>query len=108
ARLWRSSLVERGRRVREEPLHHSGGAGAANRTARLLGARAGTLAEAAERSLERATEGRFTHLVWLPVSLLTSLEQLFGQSKRNKWLRYFAVFCRIVLALGFIPSGIVK
>jgi hypothetical protein len=30
------------------------------------------------------------------------------QSQRNKWLRYFAVFCRIVLALGFIPSGIVK
>jgi uncharacterized membrane protein YphA (DoxX/SURF4 family) len=42
------------------------------------------------------------------VSSLTTLEQLYGQSKRNKWLRYFAVFCRIVLALGFIPSGIVK
>jgi uncharacterized membrane protein YphA (DoxX/SURF4 family) len=42
------------------------------------------------------------------MSLLTSFEQLHGESKRNKWFRYFAVFCRIVLALGFIPSGIVK
>jgi uncharacterized membrane protein YphA (DoxX/SURF4 family) len=39
---------------------------------------------------------------------LASLEQLYGESKRNKWLRYFAVFCRIMLALGFIPAGIVK
>ena len=39
---------------------------------------------------------------------MTSFEQLYGESKRNRWLRYFAVFCRIVLALGFIPAGIVK
>ena len=42
------------------------------------------------------------------MSLLTELERLYGESKRNKWLRYFAVFCRIALALGFIPSGLVK
>jgi uncharacterized membrane protein YphA (DoxX/SURF4 family) len=42
------------------------------------------------------------------MSLLTSLEQIYRESKRNKWFRYFAVFCRIALALGFIPSGIVK
>jgi uncharacterized membrane protein YphA (DoxX/SURF4 family) len=42
------------------------------------------------------------------MSLLTELERLYGESKRNKWLRYFAIFCRIALALGFIPSGIVK
>ena len=42
------------------------------------------------------------------MSLRTSLEQLYGESKRNKWLRYFAVWCRIMLALGFIPSGVVK
>jgi uncharacterized membrane protein YphA (DoxX/SURF4 family) len=36
------------------------------------------------------------------------LEQLYYQAKDNRWFRYFAVFCRIVLALGFIPSGIVK
>src|SRR5580765_1370488 len=42
------------------------------------------------------------------MSLLTDLERLYVESRRNKWLRYFAVFCRIALALGFIPSGIVK
>ncbi len=36
------------------------------------------------------------------------LERLYSELKRNKWLRYFAIFCRIALALGFIPSGIVK
>ncbi len=28
--------------------------------------------------------------------------------RRNKWLRWFAIFCRVALALGFIPAGIVK
>ena len=40
--------------------------------------------------------------------LLASLEQLYGEAKRSKWIRYFAVFCRIMLAAGFIPAGIVK
>ena len=35
-------------------------------------------------------------------------EQLYYEAKGNKWFRYFTIFCRIVLALGFIPSGIVK
>ena len=43
-----------------------------------------------------------------PMTLLTELERLYAELKRNKWLRYFAIFCRIALALGFIPSGIVK
>lgn len=42
------------------------------------------------------------------MELRTSLEQLYGESKRNRWFRYFTVFCRIALALGFIPAGIVK
>lgn len=37
-----------------------------------------------------------------------NLDRLYGESKRNKWLRYFAVSCRLALALGFIPAGIVK
>ena len=41
-------------------------------------------------------------------TLLAEFEQLYAELKRNKWLRYFAIFCRIALALGFIPSGIVK
>jgi uncharacterized membrane protein YphA (DoxX/SURF4 family) len=36
------------------------------------------------------------------------LEQFYYEAKRNKWFRYFTVFCRVALALGFIPSGIVK
>ncbi len=42
------------------------------------------------------------------MTLLTGFERLHGEMKSNKWIRWFAVFCRIVLALGFIPSGIVK
>jgi len=42
------------------------------------------------------------------MKLLAKLDHLYDECKRNKWLRYFAVFCRIALALGFIPSGIVK
>lgn len=39
---------------------------------------------------------------------MTKLEQFYFDAKRNRWFRYFTVFCRIALALGFIPSGIVK
>lgn len=39
---------------------------------------------------------------------LANLDHLYDECKRNQWLRYFAVFCRVALALGFIPSGIVK
>jgi hypothetical protein len=36
------------------------------------------------------------------------IEQLLHAAKGNRWLRYFTIFCRVTLALGFIPSGIVK
>ena len=42
------------------------------------------------------------------MNLLASLDHFYSECKRNQWLRYFAVFCRVALALGFIPSGIVK
>ena len=42
------------------------------------------------------------------MKLLAKLDHLYDECKRNQWLRYFAVFCRVALALGFIPSGIVK
>jgi hypothetical protein len=42
------------------------------------------------------------------MNLLAKLDHLYDECRRNRWLRYFAVFCRIALALGFIPSGIVK
>jgi uncharacterized membrane protein YphA (DoxX/SURF4 family) len=42
------------------------------------------------------------------MNLLANLDRLYGECRRNRWLRYFAVFCRVALALGFLPSGIVK
>lgn len=42
------------------------------------------------------------------MSLLADFERVYGELRRNKWLRRFAVFCRIALALGFIPAGLVK
>lgn len=38
----------------------------------------------------------------------STLDRLHFQAKHIKWLRYFAVFCRIALALGFLPSGFVN
>src|SRR5215510_4017390 len=40
--------------------------------------------------------------------ILAELERRYAELKRNKWVRYFSIFCRIALALGFLPSGIVK
>jgi len=42
------------------------------------------------------------------MSLLAHIERHYEEHKRNKWLRRFAVFCRVVLALGFIPAAFVK
>jgi uncharacterized membrane protein YphA (DoxX/SURF4 family) len=42
------------------------------------------------------------------MNLLAKLDQLYDEWRHNRWLRYFAVFCRVALALGFIPSGLVK
>jgi uncharacterized membrane protein YphA (DoxX/SURF4 family) len=42
------------------------------------------------------------------MNLLTKLDHLYDEFRHNRWLRYFAIFCRVALALGFIPSGIVK
>jgi len=35
-------------------------------------------------------------------------DQFYLQAKGNRWLRYFAIFNRIVLAAGFFPAGMVK
>ena len=42
------------------------------------------------------------------MKLLANLDHFYDECRGNQWLRYFTVFCRIALALGFIPSGIVK
>lgn len=42
------------------------------------------------------------------MTLSARLDQLHFRVRQNRWLRYFAVFNRIGLALGFLPSGYVK
>ena len=42
------------------------------------------------------------------MSIAGRFNQIYYQAKGNKWFHYFAVFCRIMLAVGFIISGIVK
>lgn len=42
------------------------------------------------------------------MGLLADLERVHGELKRNRWLRRFAIFCRLALALGFIPASLVK
>ena len=39
---------------------------------------------------------------------MTRIEEIYYQAKSDKWLKRFAVFCRIALAAGFIPSGYTK
>ncbi|MCD6068285.1 MAG: hypothetical protein K0S33_3111 [Bacteroidetes bacterium] len=40
--------------------------------------------------------------------MLGKLSNFYHEAKANRWFRLFTVFCRVVLALGFIPSGYVK
>lgn len=42
------------------------------------------------------------------MSISSTLNRLHSQAKENRWLWYFAVFNRLALAAGFIPSGMVK
>ncbi len=36
------------------------------------------------------------------------IEEIYYEAKSDKWLKGFAVFCRIALAMSFIPAGFVK
>ncbi|MEO6722196.1 MAG: hypothetical protein ABIN67_17650 [Ferruginibacter sp.] len=42
------------------------------------------------------------------MSIPSRLNHVYYEAKGNKWFHYFAVFCRIMLALGFFISGTVK
>jgi hypothetical protein len=42
------------------------------------------------------------------MSISSALDRLHSQAKQNGWLWLFSIFCRLVLALGFIPAAIVK
>lgn len=42
------------------------------------------------------------------MSISSTFDRLHAQVKANNWLWVFSLFCRFMLALGFIPAGIVK
>lgn len=42
------------------------------------------------------------------MSIASTLDRLHAQTKQNNWLWLFSIFCRLALALGFIPAAIVK
>ena len=42
------------------------------------------------------------------MSIRERLDALHAEVRGNRWHRYFAIFCRIALAAGFIPSGLQK
>jgi hypothetical protein len=42
------------------------------------------------------------------MNVFAALDRLHAQAKHNRWMRYFAVFCRVALAAGFLPSGFIK
>lgn len=39
---------------------------------------------------------------------MSRLEEIYHEAKADKWLKGFAVFCRIALAASFIPAAFVK
>lgn len=39
---------------------------------------------------------------------MNKIEEIFYEAKLDKWIKRFAVFCRIALAASFIPAGLVK
>lgn len=42
------------------------------------------------------------------MSISSTLDRLHLKAKQNRWFWLFSIFCRLALAAGFIPSGIVK
>lgn len=42
------------------------------------------------------------------MSISSTFDQLHKKAKQNSWLWLFSIFCRLSLAAGFIPAGIVK
>jgi uncharacterized membrane protein YphA (DoxX/SURF4 family) len=40
--------------------------------------------------------------------VMNRIEEIYYEAKTDEWLKRFATFCRIALALSFIPTGYVK
>ncbi len=39
---------------------------------------------------------------------MNRVEEIYYEAKSDKWLKRFVIFCRVALALSFIPAGMVK
>lgn len=39
---------------------------------------------------------------------MSGIEEIYYEAKSDKWLKGFAIFCRVALAASFIPAGFVK
>src|SRR5882757_9366873 len=39
---------------------------------------------------------------------MNRIEEIYYEAKADEWFKRFAIFCRIILAASFIPSGFVK
>ena len=42
------------------------------------------------------------------MNISSTLDRLHSKVRQNRWLWLFSIFCRLALALGFIPAAIVK
>jgi hypothetical protein len=42
------------------------------------------------------------------MSISSTFDRIHSQAKGNSWMWLFSIFCRLALALGFIPAAIVK
>jgi len=42
------------------------------------------------------------------MSISSTFDRLHSQAKGNRWLWLFSIFCRLALAAGFFPAGMVK
>ena len=42
------------------------------------------------------------------MNISSTLDRLHSQAKQNSWLWLFSIFCRVALAAGFFPAGMVK
>jgi uncharacterized membrane protein YphA (DoxX/SURF4 family) len=44
----------------------------------------------------------------MTIQLMNRIEEIYYEAKSDKWLKGFAIFCRIALAMSFIPAGYIK
>lgn len=42
------------------------------------------------------------------MSISSFFDRLHSEAKSNRWLWLFSIFCRVALAAGFLPAGLVK